>query len=142
MLGAARAYQANLAAIGLIRDMVAKALELGTISHGDIAPRRHRLDRTAHRVAARAQDAPRRTRGVGADLRRVARASWSTSVEKTAANANDAVIEHARQAGDVHDAMIALQRAEMTLQLTVQIRNKLVQAYQDIMRMPDLAHGR
>jgi flagellar hook-basal body complex protein FliE len=36
----------------------------------------------------------------------------------------------------VHDAMIALQRAEMTLQLTVQIRNKLVNAYQDIMRMP------
>jgi flagellar basal-body rod protein FlgC len=29
MLGAARAYQANLAAIGLIRDMVYKALELG-----------------------------------------------------------------------------------------------------------------
>ena len=29
MLGAARAYQANLAAISLIRDMVAKALELG-----------------------------------------------------------------------------------------------------------------
>lgn len=29
MLGAARAYQANLAAIGLIRDMVSKALELG-----------------------------------------------------------------------------------------------------------------
>jgi flagellar basal-body rod protein FlgC len=29
MLGAARAYQANLTAIGLIREMVAKALELG-----------------------------------------------------------------------------------------------------------------
>jgi flagellar basal-body rod protein FlgC len=29
MIGAARAYQANLAAIGLIRDMVAKSLELG-----------------------------------------------------------------------------------------------------------------
>ena len=29
MLGAARAYQANLAAIGVIRDMVARALELG-----------------------------------------------------------------------------------------------------------------
>lgn len=29
MLGAARAYQANLTAISLIRDMVAKALELG-----------------------------------------------------------------------------------------------------------------
>ena len=29
MLGAARAYQANLAAIGISRDLVAKALELG-----------------------------------------------------------------------------------------------------------------
>ena len=29
MLGAARAYQANLAAISMIRDLVAKALELG-----------------------------------------------------------------------------------------------------------------
>ena len=37
---------------------------------------------------------------------------------------------------DVHDAMIALQRADLTLQFSVQIRNKLVQAYQEIMRMP------
>jgi flagellar basal-body rod protein FlgC len=29
MLGAARAYQANLAAIGLIRDLVQRALEIG-----------------------------------------------------------------------------------------------------------------
>ena len=29
MIGAARAYQANLAAIGIIRDLIAKALELG-----------------------------------------------------------------------------------------------------------------
>ena len=38
--------------------------------------------------------------------------------------------------GDVHDAMIALQRAQTTLELTMQVRNKLVAAYQDIMRMP------
>ena len=58
------------------------------------------------------------------------------SVEKTGADANDAVSNMLDKSGDVHDAMIALQRAEMTLQLTVQIRNKLVQAYQDVMRMP------
>lgn len=29
MIGAARAYQANLAAIGIIRDMISKALDLG-----------------------------------------------------------------------------------------------------------------
>ena len=57
-------------------------------------------------------------------------------VEKTTANANDAVSNMLTKQVDVHDAMIAMHEAETTLQLTVQIRNKLVQAYQDIMRMP------
>jgi len=58
------------------------------------------------------------------------------NVEKSGADANLAVSNMLDKSGDVHEAMIALQRAEMTLQLTVQIRNKLVQAYQDVMRMP------
>ena len=58
------------------------------------------------------------------------------NVEHSGADANQAVSNMLDKSGDVHDAMIALQRAEMTLQLTVQIRNKLVQAYQDVMRMP------
>jgi flagellar hook-basal body complex protein FliE len=57
-------------------------------------------------------------------------------VEDKSAEANQAVSNMLDKSGDVHDAMIALQRAEMTLHLTVQIRNKLVQAYNDIMRMP------
>jgi flagellar hook-basal body complex protein FliE len=57
-------------------------------------------------------------------------------VEETTAGANDAVSNMLNKTGDVHDAMIALHEAETTLQLTVQIRNKLVQAYQDVMRMP------
>jgi flagellar hook-basal body complex protein FliE len=57
-------------------------------------------------------------------------------VEKSASDANEAVSSMVNKTGDVHDAMIALQRAEMALELTVQIRNKFVQAYQDIMRMP------
>ena len=57
-------------------------------------------------------------------------------VEQTAGDANVAIANMLDKSGEVHDAMIALQRAEMALQLTVQIRNKLVQAYQDIMRMP------
>ena len=58
------------------------------------------------------------------------------NTDKSADQANAAVDGMLNKSVDVHDAMIALQRAEMTLQLTVQIRNKLVQAYQDIMRMP------
>jgi flagellar hook-basal body complex protein FliE len=57
-------------------------------------------------------------------------------VERQNASANEAVGHMLDKTGDVHDAMIALQRAELSLQFTVQIRNKLVQAYQDIMRMP------
>jgi flagellar hook-basal body complex protein FliE len=59
-----------------------------------------------------------------------------TSTEQSGDAANQAVGNMLDGSGDVHDAMIALQRAELSLQLTVQVRNKLVQAYQDIMRMP------
>lgn len=62
--------------------------------------------------------------------------SLVSHVEESAADANAAVTNMVNKNGDVHEAMIALQRAEMTLQLTVQVRNKLVQAYQEIMRMP------
>jgi len=58
------------------------------------------------------------------------------SVDESAGAANNAVANMVQGTGDVHEAMIALQRAETTLQLTVQVRNKLVQAYQDVMRMP------
>jgi len=58
------------------------------------------------------------------------------NVEQSSAAANSAVENMLNGTGDVHEAMIALQRSEMALQLTVQVRNKLVQAYQDIMRMP------
>ncbi len=36
---------------------------------------------------------------------------------------------------DVHQAMIAVEEVNVALQLTIQIRNKIVEAYQEIMRM-------
>ena len=36
---------------------------------------------------------------------------------------------------DLHSAMIAVQKAELSFQLMMQVRNKIVQAYQDISRM-------
>ena len=62
--------------------------------------------------------------------------SMLESVDGTTGAANSAVTNMLGGSGDVHEAMIALQRAEMTMQLTVQVRNKLVAAYQDVMRMP------
>ncbi len=58
------------------------------------------------------------------------------SVNDSASSANTAVNDMVTGTGDVHHAMLALQRSETMLQLTVQVRNKLMQAYQDVMRMP------
>jgi len=37
---------------------------------------------------------------------------------------------------DLTDVMIASQKASVSMQAMTQVRNKLVQAYQDIMQMP------
>jgi flagellar hook-basal body complex protein FliE len=58
------------------------------------------------------------------------------AVNGSAAAANDATVKMVDGTGDVHEAMIALQQADLTLQFAVQVRNKLVSAYQEISRMP------
>jgi flagellar hook-basal body complex protein FliE len=57
-------------------------------------------------------------------------------VEESGTAANDAISRMLDGSGDVHEAMIALQSADTTFQLAIQVRNKLVSAYQEIMRMP------
>jgi flagellar hook-basal body complex protein FliE len=37
---------------------------------------------------------------------------------------------------DVHSAMIAVEKANLSFQMMVQVRNKIVQAYQQISAMP------
>jgi flagellar hook-basal body complex protein FliE len=58
------------------------------------------------------------------------------AVNDATADANVATANMLNGSGDIHDAMIALQQADLALQFAVQIRNKLVQAYQEISRMP------
>ncbi len=36
---------------------------------------------------------------------------------------------------DLHTTMIAVQKADLSFQMMMQVRNKIVQAYQEIMRM-------
>lgn len=40
------------------------------------------------------------------------------------------------QSADVAQTMIAVQQASLSFQLMTQVRNKLVQAYEEVMRMP------
>lgn len=57
------------------------------------------------------------------------------TVEAKNQEANVAVTGMLNKTVDVHDAMIALHEAEESIEITVAIRNKFVQAYQEIMRM-------
>jgi flagellar hook-basal body complex protein FliE len=58
-----------------------------------------------------------------------------SAIDSSTGEANVKVGQMLDGTGDVHEAMLALQKADTMFQLTVQIRNKLVQAYQDVMRM-------
>jgi flagellar hook-basal body complex protein FliE len=69
--------------------------------------------------------------------------SFGDTIKKMVSSVNDSqntadVLATRLASGDaveVHQAMIAMQKASMALQMTVQVRNKVVEAYQEIMRM-------
>lgn len=50
--------------------------------------------------------------------------------EQTAAKVVTGEIE------DIHQAVLAAEKAMLSLQLTIQVRNKVLEAYQEIIRMP------
>jgi flagellar hook-basal body complex protein FliE len=57
-------------------------------------------------------------------------------VNKLQQNADQAVEELATGSSkDIHNTMIALEKAEISFHLMMQIRNKIIGAYQEIMRM-------
>jgi flagellar hook-basal body complex protein FliE len=57
-------------------------------------------------------------------------------VNKLQLQADDAAKKLAMgQAEDIHQVMIAVEQAKLAMQLTVQVRNKVVEAYQEISRM-------
>ena len=58
------------------------------------------------------------------------------AIEQTRADANRAVESFLRgESEDVHTAALATQKAELSFELGMQVRNKVVSAYQEIMRM-------
>ena len=58
------------------------------------------------------------------------------NVEKSGADAQHAVEQFlSGESDDVHRTAMLAQRAELSSELFLQVRNKVVQAYQEIMRM-------
>lgn len=71
----------------------------------------------------------------GGEFRDILSSSIAT-VEQTQQQAGTAVQNFLTgESDDLHTAALAGQRAEVSLQLFMQVRNKVVSAYQEIMRM-------
>ncbi|MCL2102991.1 MAG: flagellar hook-basal body complex protein FliE [Syntrophorhabdaceae bacterium] len=47
----------------------------------------------------------------------------------------ETAVKELTSGGDVTSAMIAMEKADMTFQTMVEVRNRLIDAYQEIMRM-------
>ena len=76
------------------------------------------------------------TGGPGASFTDVFKSAVN-QVETAQQNAQTAATEFlANGKGDVHNVALAAQRAELSLELFQQVRNKFVSAYQEIMKMP------
>jgi flagellar hook-basal body complex protein FliE len=56
------------------------------------------------------------------------------SLQATAGELRNQLI--AGEGGDLHQVMIASEEAGVAMELLVEVRNKLVEAYQQLMRMP------
>ena len=64
-------------------------------------------------------------------------ASAIKSVEASGQNASASVDRFLSGEGEeLHTTILATQRAELSFELFLQVRNKVVNAYQEIMRMP------
>ena len=69
--------------------------------------------------------------------------SFADSIKEAISKVNDLQTEAdqlanrlaAGDAVEIHQAMIAMQKASTALQFTIQVRNKIIEAYQEIMRL-------
>jgi flagellar hook-basal body complex protein FliE len=56
-------------------------------------------------------------------------------VNKLLGQADEKAQEMALGQGDIHQAMMAMEEANISLRMLIQVRNKIVAAYEEIMRM-------
>ena len=58
------------------------------------------------------------------------------NVNELEAKANHSVEQMTQGQSGIHETMIALEKAGISLRLVLQVRNKALEAYREIMRMP------
>jgi flagellar hook-basal body complex protein FliE len=85
----------------------------------------------AYRVAAAGEGARGAEGGFGATLQRAVESAVEVGRSADAATSQSMLGQ-----GSVTDVVLAVSRAELALQTAVAVRDRVVAAYQDVMRMP------
>ncbi|MEW5849335.1 MAG: flagellar hook-basal body complex protein FliE [Myxococcota bacterium] len=57
------------------------------------------------------------------------------NVERAQQSADAQATKLATGGGNLHEVALALEKADITMRVAVKVRNKVVEAYQDVMRM-------
>lgn len=90
---------------------------------------------SALRQAAEAPELrPSRPAGGGADFATALRDAVN-EVERLQNSADDQIRQQASGAGNLHETAIAMEKADVAMRVAVKARNKVVDAYQEVMRM-------
>jgi len=59
-----------------------------------------------------------------------------TEINRLQNNADQAITNvQLGRSGSIHEAMIALEKADLSFRAMMQVRNKILEAYQEVMRM-------
>jgi flagellar hook-basal body complex protein FliE len=96
------------------------------------------IDQGIERIATQIADAARPTATTAADGPEFGTVLSDSlaEVNRLQTNADQAIQALATgQGGTLHDTMIALEKADLSFRLMMQVRNKIVEAYQEILRM-------
>ncbi len=57
------------------------------------------------------------------------------NVDKLERGANKSIVDLLQGKAGIHESMIAIQKADISMRLLLTIRNKVIEAYREIMRM-------
>jgi len=70
----------------------------------------------------------------GIDFKNVLKSAIN-NVNNLQSEADNAIVKLHMEKGSLHETLIAMEKASLSFQTIVQIRNKVVDAYQEVMRM-------
>ena len=142
LLSASRGYEANTTAVETLKQMAAQGPGDPALSRqGDVthAPVRFEFNLDRPRLERRRAAPRRRAPDRRATAARPASASsWAGAVQQLDqlhVEADQQANAIANGGGNLHEVALAFEKADVAMRLATKVRNKLVEAYNEIMRM-------